>query len=52
MTIEPEETPLAPDETVGAPDPEHQHDDDPRFAPGGDDAPEVPKPGTAETTHD
>lgn len=50
MTSAPEE-PAAPDtaEPAEPPDPVHEPDDEPRFAPGGEnDTPEVPMPDTEE----
>ena len=51
MTNAPEEQPTAPDEPVPAeaPDPVHEPDDEPRFAPEGDDTPEEPMPGADES---
>ena len=49
MTNAPEE-PTAPDdpEAAEAPDPVHEPDGEPRFAPEGDDTPEVPVPDADE----
>jgi hypothetical protein len=49
MTTAPEQ-PIAPDadEPAEAPDPVHEPDDDPRFAPEGDDTPDVPMPDAEE----
>jgi len=43
VTTAPEEPDLSP-EPAEAPDPEHEPDGEPRFAPEGDDTPEVPMP--------
>jgi len=50
MTNAPEE-PTLPDEPepAVAPDPVHEPDDEPRFAPEGDDTPEVPVPDADES---
>lgn len=42
MSTSPNEA--TPDPGVAAPDPEHEPDDEPRFASEGDDTPEVPMP--------
>jgi hypothetical protein len=53
MTTAPEEEPVAPGvdepEPAEAPDPVHEPDDEPRFAPEGDDTPEVPVPDANES---
>jgi hypothetical protein len=51
MTTAPDEKPIAPgvDEPAEPPDPVHEPTDEPRFAPEGDDTPEVPMPGTEES---